>query len=270
MVLRDGEEVVVFEIKKSAPPGREDITDKVKTISGDISDWAQVLDVLKANTIESIYHASALLVRDCEDCPAAAYRVNVTGGFNILEAARILGISDAATKACCEHLGNYYHRKYDLNFRGIRFPMVIGPGREISYYYGDYSGAVEMPARGKPYTIHVDASNPSALIYVKDVARALIALKKADPGKLRQRMYNVHGFTATMSEVAEAVKRVLPEAQIEFNWDQSDEMQLANSAVYYELDNTAAREDFGWQPQYPLDKKSQDFINEIKAQLDLQ
>jgi nucleoside-diphosphate-sugar epimerase len=239
-------------------------------------------------------------VRDCEDCPAAAYRVNVTGGFNILEAARILGISDvifvgsamiygsipprkidddtvqrptimyAATKACCEHLGNYYHRKYDLNFRGIRFPMVIGPGREISYYYGDYSGAVEMPARGKPYTIHVDASNPSALIYVKDVARALIALKKADPGKLRQRMYNVHGFTATMSEVAEVVKRVLPEAQIEFNWDQSDEMRLANSAVYYELDNTAAREDFGWQPQYPLDKMSQDFIKEIKAQLDLQ
>ena len=122
-----------------------------------------------------------------------------------------------------------------------------------------------MPARGKAYTMHVDASNPSALIYVKDVAKALIALKKASEAKLRQRMYNVHGFTATMSEVAECVKEYLPGARIDFDWDRGEEMRLANSSVSYELDNTAARKDFGWQVRYPLHEMVKDFIAEIKA-----
>ena len=294
-LLADGEEVVVFQRRKILPPGREDIRDRVKSISGDVSDWAQVLDVIKNNNIECIYHAAALLVSDCEESPAAGYRVNLTGTFNILEAARITGISDvicvgtamtygslppkrisddtiqnptlmyATTKLCCERLGEYYHRKYGVNFRGIRFPMVIGPGREISYYYGDYSGAVEMPARGKEYTIHVDASNPSALIYVKDVVRALIALKGASENNLRQRMYNVHGFTATMNQVAEVVKDSIPGARIDFDGDRSEEMKQANSSVSYELDNTAAQEDFDWQVRYPLDRMTEDFIQEIKA-----
>lgn len=297
-LLEEGDQVVVYGRKNVLPRAAQDLEGRIKIVKGDVKNFVRLLDTVRAHQIDSIYHTSATLVLDCEESPAECFQTNVAGTVNIFEVARLQSLSDviyistgmvygsvpprkifddtphhptlmyATTKECCEHIGNYYHQKYAINFRGIRFPMVIGPGREISYYFGDYSGAVEMPARGEPYTIHVDPDNISCLIYVKDVAGALIALKKADEGKLRQRVYNVQGFNATMHEVAETVKRLLPEAQVEFDWDQSEQMKTANSAVYYELDNAAAREDFGWQPQYPLDKMVQDFTKEIRAGLE--
>lgn len=298
-LLDEGDEVVVYGRKNVLPPSAKDLDGRIKIVKGDVKNFVRLLDTVRAHRIDSIYHTSATLVADCEESPAECFQTNVMGTINIFEVARLQSVSDviyistgmvygsvppreiyddtphhptlmyATTKECCEHLGDYYHRNYGLNFRGIRFPMVIGPGREISYYFGDYSGTLEMPARGEPYTIHVNPDNISCLIYVKDVAGALIALKKAYDEKLRQRVYNVQGFNATMREVAEAVKQVLPEARIEFDWDQSEQMKMANSAVYYHLDNTAAQEDFGWEAQYPLEKTTMDFIREISAESDL-
>jgi nucleoside-diphosphate-sugar epimerase len=297
-LLDEGDEVVVYARKNVLPRAAQDLKGRIKIVKGDVKNFVRLLDTVREHRIDSIYHTSATMVLDCEQSPAECFQTNVMGTANIFEAARLQPVSNllyistgmaygsepprkiyddtphhptlmyATTKECCEHIGDYYHRKYGLNFRAIRFPMVIGPGREISHFFGDYSGAVELPARGEPYTIHVDPDNISCLIYVKDVAGALIALKKADEGKLRQRVYNAQGFNATMREVAAAVKRVLPGAQIEFDWDQSEEMRQANSAVYYELDNTAAQEDFGWQPRYLLDKMVQDFAKEIKVELE--
>jgi len=106
---------------------------------------------------------------------------------------------------------------------------------------------------------------PQGLMYVKDATGALIALKRADSSKLRQQMYNVIGFTATATEIADSVKRHLPQAQIAFDWDRSEEMKFASVANSFDVDSTAAEEDFGWQPRYLLDEAVLDFINEVKA-----
>jgi threonine 3-dehydrogenase len=294
-LLDEGEEVGVLVRRKALPPGAEDFKDRIKIFKGDVKNSVRILDVVRENHVETIYHIAACMVLDCENSAAECFQTNVMGTMNVLEAARLASVSSvlyvstgmvygsepvrkiaddtphrptlmyATTKECCEHLGGYYGRKYGINFRAIRFPMVIGPGREISYFFGDYSGAVEIPARGKLYTIHVDPDNVASLIYVKDAARALIALKKADAKRLRQQVYNIQGFNATMREVAHAVKACLPEAHIVFDWDRSEDMRLANSAVYYELDNRAAQEDFGWHVQFPLEEMTRDFIKEIKA-----
>lgn len=68
-----------------------------------------------------------------------------------------------------------------------------------------------------------------------------------------------------MREIADAVQRILPGSLLEFDWDRSEEMRQAGSSVSYELDNTAAREDFGWQVRYPLDRMTEDFIQEVRA-----
>lgn len=294
-LIEEGEEVVLFQRRRTPPPGTEDLKNKVTIVSGDVSNWVHVLDVIKNNPIDCIYHTAALLVRDCEESPAAGYRVNVEGTFNLLEAARIFGVQNfifvssafiycsnpprmvfddilprptlmyATTKVCCEPLGEYYHRKYSLNFRGIRFPMVIGPGREISYFFGDFTGSIETPAHGKPYIVHSDESRAASLIYVKDAAKALIDLRRTNQNKLRQRVYNAQGFTATLREVVETVKKCLPEAQIEFALDSTEEMRLANRNLFYEIDNSSAKEDFGWDPCYNLEKMVEDFIKEIRA-----
>jgi len=68
-----------------------------------------------------------------------------------------------------------------------------------------------------------------------------------------------------MREVSETVKNYIPEAQIAFCRDRSEEMKAANTAVNFEMDNTAAREDFGWQPRYLLEEAVEDFIVEVRA-----
>jgi len=294
-LLAEGEEVALFQRRRNLPLTASDLEGKVNIVSGDVSNWVHVVDAVKSSNIDCIYHTAVLLTKDCAKSPASGFQVNVVGTFNVLEAARILGVPYViytstgyaygltsprkifddtilrpanmyeTTKFCSEHLGEQYARQYGINFRGIRFAQIIGPTRQISYYRGDYSGTIERAAQGEPYTIHVDPSIPQGIIYVKDVAHALIALKRADSSKLRQHMYNAHGFTTTMQEIADTVKKYLPEAQIGFDWDRSEEMKIASLSDSYEMDNTAAWEDFGWQPRYLLDEMVLDFISEVKA-----
>jgi len=295
-LLANGEEVILLQRRKELPPSGADIKDKVEIFSGDISNWIHMLEAVKKYNIDCIFHVAALLSKDCEESAANGFRINVTGTVNILEAARILGVKDlifvssgatygtknppkkvyndtlqkaenmyTTTKVCCERLGEQYYRQYGVNFRAIRYAMIVGPTRQISYYYGDWSGIIERTAQGKPYTAHSNPTNPCAYIYVKDAARALVDLRRADENKLRQRVYNAHGFMATLTEVAEAIKKHIPNTQITFDWDKSQEMKVANSGVDYEMDNTVAFEDFGYKTRYHLNEMVDDFIKEIRA-----
>jgi len=294
-LLADGEEVVLFQRRSKLPPSAVDLEGKVEVFGGDIGNWVHVVEAVQKYNIDSIYHSAALLGKDCEESAANGFRVNIIGMFNVLEAARLFGVKDVAfvssgatyglvaprkilndtpqkaenmyatTKICSELLGDQYHRQYGVNFRGIRYAMIVGPTRQISYYYGDWSGVIEMTAKGKPYTVHSDPNIACAYIYVKDAARALIEIKRAPESKLRQRIYNAHGFMATLNEVAQAINQYTPDAQISFDWDKSEYMKLQNSGVNYEMDNSAAHEDFGYQPEYLLDAMIKDFINEVEA-----
>lgn len=295
-LLADGEEVVLFQRRRELPRSAADLEGKVKIVSGDIGNWVHVVDAVKSNNIDCIYHAAALLSKDCAESPATGFRVNIVGTMNVLEAARILGVKGVifvssgatygmknpprkvyndtpqktenmytTTKVCCERLGEQYHRQYGVNFRAVRYAMVIGPTRQISYYYGDWSGIIERTAQGKPYTVHSNPTSPCAYIYIKDAVQALLDLQRAPESKLRQRVYNTHGLMATLTEVAEAIKRHIPDAQITFDWDKSEEMRAANSGVTYEMDNTVAFEDFGYKTRYLLNEMVEDFIKEVRA-----
>ena len=295
-LLADGEEVILFQRRSNLPPSAADLEGSVEIHSGDIGNWVQVLEVLKKYDIDTVYHTAALLSKDCEYSAANGFRVNVAGTVNILEAARFLGVEDVVfvssgatyglknppkqvfndtlqnpenmyttTKVCCERLGEQYYRQYGVNFRAIRYAMVVGPTRQISYYYGDWSGITERTAQGQPYVVHSNPDAPCAYIYIKDAVRAMVELKKAEESRLRQRVYNVHGFMATLSEVAEQIKKHIPDSQITFEWDKSEAMKMANSGVSYEMDNTVAFEDFGYQTQYSVKEMVDDFIKEVRA-----
>jgi nucleoside-diphosphate-sugar epimerase len=295
-LLADGEEVVLFQRRAELPRGAADLAGRVEIASGDAGEWVHVLEAVRRFRADCIYHAAAILSAACEASAASGFRVNVVGTMNVLEAARLLGVPDvvfvgsgttyglanvprridddtpqrpenmyATTKLCAELLGLQYHRQYGVNFRGARYAMIVGPGRQITHHYGDWSGVIERAAQGCPYTAHADPASPCAYLYVKDAVRALVDLRRANASRLRQRVYNVHGFAATLEEVAAAVRRHLPEAQIAFEWDQSEAMRIANRSLRYEMDNTAASEDFGYVVRYPLDALVADFIAEVRA-----
>ena len=294
-LLADGEEVVLFQRRAELPRGAADLAGRVEISCGDIGEWVHVFDAVRRHRVDCIYHAAAILSAGCEASAASGFRTNVGGTLNVLEAARLLDVPDilfvgsgttyglaniphritddtpqrpenmyGTTKLCAELLGLQYHRQYGVNFRGARYAMVVGSGRQITHHFGDWSGVIERTAQGLPYTVHSDPECPCAYIYVKDVVQSLVDLKQAGPSRLRQRMYNVHGFQATLHEVAATVRRQLPEADIGFDWDRSEAMRVANRSLAYAMDNTAASEDFGYALRYPLDAMVADFIAEVR------
>ena len=295
-LLADGEEVVLFQRRAALPRSAADLAGRVEIASGDVGEWVHILDAVRRHRAECIYHAAAILSAACEASPASGFRANVVGTVNVLEAARLLGVPGvvfvgsgatygladvprrvddgtpqrpenmyAATKLSAELLGVQYHRQYGIDFRGVRCGMIVGPGRQPSHLFGDWSGVIERPALGQPYTVHADPDSPCAYNYVKEVVRALVDLRRADAARLRQRMYNIHGFSATLREVAEAVRRQLPGAEIAFDRDQGEAMRVANRSLSYQMDTTAASEDFGYTVRYPLDAMVADFIAEVRA-----
>lgn len=295
-LLADEEKVVLFARRPALPPGAADLAGRVELVAGDIGELAHVLETVMRYRVDCIYHAAAILSADCEASAASGFRTNVGGTLNVLEAARLLDVADVVfvgsgttygladvpprvgddtpqrpanmygtTKLCAELLGLQYHRRYGVNFRGARYAMIVGPGRRITHLFGDWSGIVERPAQGLAYTVHSDPDSPCAYIYVKDVVQSLVDLKRTDASRLGRRMYNVHGFTATLGEVAAAVRRHLPAAQITFERDRSEAMRVANRSLAYTMDSTAATEDFGYATRYGLDAMVADFIAEVRA-----
>ncbi len=295
-LLSSGERVVLFQRSSELPAHLRDLQGRVEIAPGDMSNWVHVVQAVHQHHIESIFHLGALLSRDCEASPASCFSTNVVGTFNILEAARTLGVSDVvysstgypcglpasrritddtllrpsgmyeASKFCSEQLGTQYAAKYGIQFRGLRVGMIIGVRRQLSYYFGDYSGLIEKAARGESYTVHVRLDVPQGIIYGKDVALALIALRDAPSGGLRQTVYNAHGFTATMQDIIDAVRRQMPAASITVDTDESEEMKTASFDNNYEMDNRSATEDFGWRPRYDLERSVADMIRDVRAE----
>ena len=294
-LLRNNEEVVVFDSLVKPPDTATGIMKKAEYFSGDVSNLVNVLEAVKKYDIDCIYHCAALRTITSEADPFRAFQVNVEGVVNVLEVSRILGVKDVimissgasygaerppamiyddtlqqpdnmygVTKVCDERLGEQYHRQYGVNFRALRFPVVVGPGRQIAYYFGDWSGVIEIPARGKPYTVHSNPQDHCHYMYVKDAIQAMLSIREAPEKRLRHRVYNAGGFLASISEVTEAVKRVIPDAQITFDVDNGEKMRSLNRGVNYEMDNTSAFEDFGYQPRYLLDEMVEDFIQEVR------
>jgi threonine 3-dehydrogenase len=293
-LLEDEGEVVLFQRRRTPPADLAKWKSKMKIVSGDISNWVHVIDALRNHDIDCIYHTAGLLVSACEESPAAAYQINVNGTFNLLEAARLLNIPNfiftstafiygspppkkvndesvprpaqvyPTTKACCEQLGECYHRRYGINFRGIRFPLVMGPGR-TSHYYRDFFGVIEAPAGGQNYSTRSDSSRTLSIIYAKDAAKAMMDLKRADQSRLRRQVYNVQGFAATLREVGDAVSKQIPDAHIDFAPLSDEEKRIAAETPFYEIDNRSAREDFGWQPSFPLERMVEDFIKAVRS-----
>lgn len=291
-LVEQGEEVFLFDI---VPRSKliDDIVDRVKVIQGDLSNWAQVLDIVRKYGVDCIYHTGALLSASAEENPLTAYMVNANGTFHILEAARLFGVKTVmflstiatygpglpdrvgddtiqrpttmygVTKVLGERLGEYYHRKFGVNFRGIRFPSVIGPGRGHGGVSAYSTLIVQEPAAGRLYKVFVDEETRIPLLYIKDAVQSLIQLEQADEKSLKRRVYNIEGFSPTAIELARAVKKYLPDARIEF-CPITEMVEIARSWPR-ELDSRCACEDWGWETRYTLSKAIEDFVEEFRV-----
>jgi threonine 3-dehydrogenase len=285
-----GDEVVALDVTSEAPllASRGMAVERC-----DVGFWSELLEALRGARPEVVFHTAGILSAGAEERPRAAYRVNAVGTFNVLEAASLLEIprvvftstiatygGDApsvvdertqqrpesiygVTKVFNELLGEYYARRLGVDFRGVRLPAVIGPGRGGGGASAYSSLVVSEPALGRPYAVPVRESARMPIVYVKDAVEALIRISDVDPDALaRRRTYLVGGFSATAAELVDAVRAALPGAAVEFRPD-PDTARLVDSWPD-EVDDREARADWGWRSRFGLRETVEDFVAELR------
>lgn len=291
-----GEEVVLFN-RSTSSPRLDDIAGIVRWVQGDVSNWAQVVSAVKENNIEYIYHTGAMLTAVSETNLWGSFNTNVVGTFNVLEAARLFnvkkmmftssigtyGLETGETitdttiqrptnfygigKLYCEGVGRYYRLKFGLDFRSIRYAAVVGPSVRTPGHW--VPPMIEDAVMGKPHECAVTEDTRTWMISLKDAARAAYMVLQAPKENIQMVNYNVSGPVQTVSarEVAEAIKKYIPEAKISFQKGQN--LPSAHEGHRgRNFDDSYARKEWGWKPEHEdVDQIVQAFIKEMKEKL---
>ena len=291
LIGRGSTDVTLFDVRDSRQR-LEDIGDRVTIVKGDVGIFSHVLDAVRSSRAEMIYHLGAMLSLPSEQDPPAAFHANAMGTFHIFEAARLLDVkrvvfaSSTATfgfdlpadpiddlslqrpqtfygacKLFGENMGRFYRRKYGLDYRGVRFPSIVGPGVRSPGSVQYTSWVIEHAAKGVPFTIWVRPETRVPILYFKDAALAIIALAEAPSERIKMVNYLLSGPRPTALELVNLVRQKFPGAQIDFKVD--DEIQLRLDNAMRPLDDRFAREEWGWKPTYGVDAMIDDFLAEL-------
>jgi threonine 3-dehydrogenase len=263
----------------------------------DVTDKNAVLALFRSVQPDRVVHLAAILSARGEEIPQQAYLVNEVGTFNVLEACRETGVGQlmftssiavfgpgtvdptpddaplwpgtmyGVNKASGEKLGSWYHKRYGVDFRAVRFPGLISaalPGGGTSdYTVHMYVEAVRVGA----YEAFCRDDTVIPLMYMPDALRALIELSDADGSSLTRRVYNIAAFSPSASQIATSVKRLVPEAKLTFRAD--PKRQVVLDSWPRRLDDSSARRDWGWKPEFDLEEMTDDLIPRIRALLEV-
>ena len=236
---------------------------------------------------------AAILSATGEKNPMLAWDVNMNGLINVLEVARehnmkqVLVPSSIAvfgpttpvdntpqetilkpttmygiTKVAGELLGDYYEKKYGLDVRGLRYPGIISHETEPGGGTTDYAVAIYYEAiKNKKYTCFVNENTRLPMMYMPDCLKATIDLMQADYSKLKHHSdFNVGAMSFSAGELAASVKKYIPEFEITY---QPDERQAIADSWPNSVDDSAARKEWGWKPDYDLDAMTRDMLEVI-------
>ncbi|OQA45982.1 MAG: putative epimerase/dehydratase [Chloroflexi bacterium ADurb.Bin325] len=263
----------------------------------DVTQADALAELVRRCDIDTIYHMAAILSATGEEKPRLAWNVNIGGLYNVLEVARELGVrriynpsSIAAfgpetpkvdtpqetvlrpttmygvTKVAGEMLGAYYHRRYGLDVRGIRYPGVISSETLPGGGTTDYAVEIFYEAiRHRRYTCFVRADTVLPMIYMPDCIRATLMLMEADAERLiHAAEYNLASLSFSAGELAAAIARHIPDFVCEYRPD--FRQQIADSWPQT-IDDSAARMEWGWQPEYDLDGMVADMLAKLTPRL---
>lgn len=171
-------------------------------------------------------------------------------------------------KLYCEQLGRYYARHYKqlsagviryVDFRCLRFPGLISASTVPSGGSSDYAPEmIHAAAKGEPYTCFVRPDTRIPVMAMPDAVDALLAISRAAPERLTRTAYNVTAFSVSAAEIREVVLRAFPAAQIAFHVDAKRQAIVDSWPI--DVDDSAARADWGFSPKYNLERAFTDYL----------
>ena len=280
---RDGYEAVWALDKRPWP----DMAPRAQSRTLDVMDEQALEAQLRHCQATEVYHLASMLSAQAEAQPRAAWRLGIDGLFHVLTIAHTLGLrvfypssiavcgphsnrnpwpqrgyNDPQTiygiaKQTGEALGAYYVQKYGVDVRMIRYPGLIGgtPGGGVT----DFACHMYAHAQqNQPYTCFIDPDTPLPLMAIEDAIQGTLQLMEADATQLNEAMgYNIHAFSATPRRLAQRIQSYCPQFHISYQPD----FRNAIAGQWPErIDDTAARRDWQWTPQYDLQKLTEKML----------
>lgn len=263
----------------------------------DITDPQQIADAVKKYNVDTIYNLAALLSAVAEARPQLAWKIGVGGLYNTLEVAREHGCAVftpssigsfgpetphdktpqdtiqrpktiyGVTKVSGELLSDYYAKRFGVDTRSVRFPGLISyvapPGGGTTDYAVDiYYAAVE----GRTFECPIAAGTYMDMMYMPDALRAAIEIMEADPKRLLHRnSFNVASMSFDPEIIYHKIKEYVPEFQMVYRHDPL--RQAIADSWPNSLDDSCARNEWDWQPQYDLDAMTRDMLEKLRVKL---
>lgn len=256
----------------------------------DVTSRQEIGQLVQRYRVKVIYHLAAILSATGEKFPQKAWEVNINGLYNILEASRELGVRQVfcpssiavfgpstprvntpqdtilspttiygVTKVAGEHLCDYYVRKYNLDVRGCRFPGIISnetlPGGGTT----DYAVAIFYEAIiNRRYTCFLKPETRLPMMYMPDCLKSIIELMAADFSRLKHHSnFNVTAMSFSAAELAAEIKKHLSDFEVDYR---PDFRQAIADSWPESIDDSAAREEWGWKPDYDLAAMTADML----------
>jgi nucleoside-diphosphate-sugar epimerase len=270
-----------------------DVRDAGPFATLDCMDGIAVAETLRRHRADTIYHLAALLSAAAESRPQRAYGINTGTLYNVLEAAREEGCAVftpssiavfgpttprdptpqdtvqrpttiyGVTKVGGELLCDYYHMRFGVDTRGLRYPGLIShvtaPGGGTTDYAVDiFYHALEHGS----YTCFLSPDTQLDMMYMPDAIRAAIELMEADPARLRHRnAFNITAMQLTPASLAGAIRARVPHFEIRYDVDPVRQ-RIADSWPR-RVDDAAAQEEWGWAPRFGLEATTEDMLREL-------
>jgi len=247
--------------------------------------------------IGTVYHLAAVLSASGEAKPLVAWQVNMNGLYHVLEAARenqwavfvpssigafgpttppdntpqdtiqrprtMYGVTKVAGELLCD----YYHARFGVDSRGLRFPGLISYVAEPGGGTTDYAVDIFYQAiKRKRYTCYLKEDTSLDMMYMPDALRAMIELMEADGSRLVHRnAFNVTAMSLTPKLLAAEIRKHIPDFRIDYQVDPVRQA-IADSWPNY-MDDSCARAEWGWKPRYDLARMTRDMIEVLSRRL---
>ena len=261
----------------------------------DATSKERIFEVVKKYKVTQVYLMAAMLSATAEKYPLKGWDLNMTSLLAVLELARekhiqkvywpssmasfgptspkintpqqtimepstVYGIS----KVAGEHWCNYYHEKFGVDVRSIRYPGIISwktlPGGGTTDYAVDiYFDAI----KNGTYECFLSENTRLPMMYMDDAINATIQIMQADTEKIKTRTsYNLAAISFTPKEIATEIKKYIPEFEISYN---PDFRQAIADSWPQIIDDSHARKDWGWRHEFDLASMTNDIVTNLKA-----
>ena len=262
----------------------------------DVLNKESLINIVTKHNVTQIYHLAAILSAAGESNPLLTWRVNTEGLLNVLEVVKdhpieklfwpssiavfgtntpkkdtpqncitdpltVYGISKLAGERWCA----YYHQKYNIDVRSLRYPGLIGHQNVSGAGTTDYAVAIYRAAvQHKKYECYLAPNTRLPMMYLPDAIIATVELMEAPSERISVRdSYNINVFSFSPAEVYQSIKKHIPEFSITYN---PDFRQVIANSWPHNIDDTQARSDWGWKPTHTLESMTAEILKLLEEE----